>query len=535
MAVTLSTINTTLVNQNSILQSTDEGVKSTSNNIDKLVSTLYADRLDRLESDKEAERGVKVKTDKAKGESNSGGMFGGLGNMFKGVGGALAGIPILGGFLISFLKFGKLLLRFGPLAFLIGTIASGVDTDELSRLFTNIGTAFKSLKTTITGWMESTDKFMTENGIQLPSLKEVQTFIVNKFNGALKGLNNIIEGDFESFGTDIKNIGITLGLLAFAFKPLGVIGLAFKALKGTLGLAAAAGATAARGAGIAGSAAAAALKPGAAAAAATAPAAAAAAATTSKTPVAATTTAKPRKFKVDKAGNYTSLKTGKPLTGAALKTAQATTAADAAAVAKKFPRFGALSKFASKIPVLGGLISAGLIANVLMGDGSKDDKIKGVSGILGGIGGAGLGALVGSLVAPGLGTIAGAIIGGLSGDMLATSLAEWLLGGKSDTLKSAAKSHELATTPNVRMDAVSDPRSTTYKSPTKPVPQNASVIGSLNAQGADAAASRSRGMGNGAPIVIQDNSVRSSSNNSALALPPLSSVDTRYNVSGFIR
>jgi hypothetical protein len=458
MAVTLATINDTLVNQNGILKSTDAGVKNTSQNIDKLVSSLYADRLDRLESDKEAERGVKVKTDKAKGESNSGGMFGGLGNMFKGIGGALGGIPILGGFLISFLKFGKLLLRFGPLAFLIGTIASGVDTDEFSRLFTNIGEAFDKIKTTISKWWTDTDKWLTENGIKLPSIKEVQTFIVNKFNGALKGLNNILEGDFESFGTDIKNIGITLGLLAFAFKPLGVIGLAFKALKGTLGIAAAAASAGASGAAKLGSAAAAALKPAAAAAAAaaaaTTPAAAAAAATTSKTPAAATTTAKPRKFKVDKAGNYTSLKTGKPLTGAALKTAQATTAADAAAVAKKFPRFGALSKFASKIPVLGSLISAGLIANVLMGDGSKDDKIKGVSGILGGIGGAALGMLVGSLVAPGLGTIAGAIIGGLSGDMLATSLAEWLLGGKSDTLKSAAKSHELATTPNVRMVVV---------------------------------------------------------------------------------
>jgi len=521
MAVTLATINDTLVNQNGILKSTDAGVKNTSQNIDKLVSSLYADRLDRLEADKEAERGVKVKTDKAKGESNSGGMFGGLGNMFKGVGGALAGIPILGGFLTSFLKFGKLLLRFGPLALLIGTIASGVDTDEFSRLFTNIGKAFESLKTTISGWMTSTDKFMTENGIQLPSLKEVQTFIVDKFNGALKGLNNILEGDFESFGTDIKNIGITLGLLAFAFRPLGVIGLAFKALKGTLGIAAAAAATGASGAAKLGSAAA---------------AAAAAATTTTKTPPAATTTAKPRKFKVDKAGNYTSLKTGKPLTGAALKTAQATTAADAAAVAKKFPRFGALSKFATKIPVLGGLISAGLIANVLMGDGSKDDKIKGVSGILGGIGGAGLGALVGSLVAPGLGTIAGAIIGGLSGDMLATSLAEWLLGGKSDTLKSAAKSHELATTPNVRMDATSDPRSTTYK-PKPARPMNAEVLGTLTAEQSQVEAMRRNGRGGGsAPIVIQDNSVRSSSNNSALALPPASSVDTRYNNhSGYIR
>jgi len=535
MAVTLSTINTTLVNQNDILHSTDEGVRNTSNNIEKLISSLATDRLgdrfnnkEQLEANSEAARKVKTKTSQAGSGSSGGGLFSGIGGMFSGIGAALASIPILGGFLTSFLSFSKLLLRFGPLAFIIGSIIQGADTEELSRLFTNLEEAFGKISTTISGWYKSSEEFLKENGITLPSLKEVMTFISDSFNGAVKGLNNILEGDFKTFGADMADIGITLGMIAFAFKPIGFIGKAFALLAGALGLAKTA-ATSLTGA------AAVAAAPTAATAATAATAGISGAALGAGAAVSAVASTKPRKFKVDKAGNYTSIKTGKPLAGAALKTAQATTAADAAAVVKKFPRFGALSKFASKIPLLGGLISAGLLANVLMGDGSKDDKIKGVSGILGGISGAGLGALVGSLVAPGIGTIAGAVIGGLSGDLLATSLAEWLLGGKSDTLKSAVQTHELAAASNVRMDPSSDPRSTTYKPPVKPVPQNAAVIGNLNAQGAEAAALRSRGMGNGAPIVIQDNSVRSSSNNSALALPPLSSVDTRYNVSGFIR
>ena len=522
MAVTLATINDTLVNQNGILKSTDAGVKNTSQNIDKLVSSLYADRLDRLESDKEAERGVKVKTDKAKGESNSGGMFGGLGNMFKGIGGALAGIPILGGFLISFLKFGKLLLRFGPLAFLIGTVAEGVDTDELSRLFTNIGTAFKSLKTTISGWMTSTDKFMTENGIQLPSLKEVQTFIVNKFNGALKGLNNILVGDFESFGTDIKNIGITLGLLAFAFKPLGVIGLAFKALKGTLGIAAAAASAGASGAAKLGSAAAAALKPG---------AAAAAAATT------------PAKVK-SPAGKVLSNVPGRdPVTGKFTKSPAGLAKAgqSAGGVAKKFPRFGTFTKYASKVPLLGKVIAGGLLASTLMSDAPMDEKIKGVAGLFAGIGGGVLGGAIGTLIFPGVGTIAGAGIGALMGDSIGVGLAQWLLGQPITAIPGFGPKKSTDVGGNMTGANGDDPMgamSTDFKYTPKPArPMNAEVLGTLTAEQSQVEAMRRNGRGGGsAPIVIQDNSVRSSSNNSALALPPASSVDTRYNNhSGYIR
>lgn len=532
MAVTLATINETLVNQNGILKSTNTGVKSTSQNIDKLVSTLYADRLDKLESDKESEREVKVKKDKAQGESRSGGLFGGLGNMFKGIGGALASIPVLGGFLTTFFKFSKLLLRFGPLAFLVGTIVQGMDTEELSRLFTNLGKAFDSIKNTVSEWWASTDKFMTENGIELPSIKEIQTFIVDRFNGFISGLNNIIEGDFGSFGTDIANIGGTLGLIAFAFSPLGFIGKAFGLLKGALGLGKKA-VTGLMGAG------AAAVGPGAAAT------AAAAAASAKPTPV--------RSFTVDKAGNYTSNKTGKALTGAALKTAQATRAADTASaatsIAKKFPRFGSLSKFASKIPGIGALISGGLITSLLMGDSSTENKIAGVAGVLGGLGGSVLGGLAGSLIFPGAGTIAGAILGGLAGDTIAQGLAQWLLGQPVTAFGAKQSGDAVGTMTGANGDDPMGAMSTDFKytpqpksapskpeytpqpksTPSKPAPMNATVIKDLNVQSAETAAMRRGGNGGGAPIVIQDNSTRSSTNSSSLNLPPASSVDTRYN------
>lgn len=100
--------------------------------------------------------------------------------------------------------------------------------------------------------------------------------------------------------------------------------------------------------------------------------------------------------------------------------------------ATKFPRFGALSKVATKIPVIGTLLSAGALAAILAGDGSKEEKVSGVAGLVGGVGGAALGGLVGSLLLPGIGTIGGALIGALAGDTLATAFAQWLTGQKVD-------------------------------------------------------------------------------------------------------
>ena len=62
----------------------------------------------------------------------------------------------------------------------------------------------------------------------------------------------------------------------------------------------------------------------------------------------------------------------------------------------------------------------------------KEEKVSGVAGLVGGVGGAALGGLVGSLLLPGIGTIGGALIGALAGDTLATAFAQWLTGQKVD-------------------------------------------------------------------------------------------------------
>jgi hypothetical protein len=547
MAVTLATINDTLVDQNGILNSTNTGVKETSRNINKLVSSLYADRLDRLESDRESQRNTKGAVDKAKGESRSSeggtksraaGLIGGIGKTI----GSVPGVKTLAA--VGGSKIGR--------AAIIGTALAtqlDIDGEELSGLGSDLKAIGISFKTKLDEQIKGAEKWLKDLGVEvelpkLPSFESIKTGISTQLNEGITGLRRLIKGDFDNIGEDMKDVGLTLGMLALAFKPLGTIGLAFKALKGTLGLAAAAAATAARGAGIVGSAAAAALKPGAAAAAA-----------------AATTPAKPRNFKVDKAGNFTSIKTNKPLTGGALTQAQATHAKDMASasskVGKKFPRLGTFTKYASKVPLLGKVIAGGLLASTLMSDAPMDEKIKGVAGLFSGIAGGVLGGALGTLVFPVVGTIAGAAAGALMGDSIGVGLAQWLLGqpvtaipgfgpkkstdvggnmtGANGDDPMGAMSTDFKYTPK-RMDATSDPRSTTYK-PKPARPMNAEVLGTLTAEQSQVEAMRRNGRGGGsAPIVIQDNSVRSSSNNSALALPPASSVDTRYNNhSGYIR
>lgn len=98
---------------------------------------------------------------------------------------------------------------------------------------------------------------------------------------------------------------------------------------------------------------------------------------------------------------------------------------------KKFPR---LMKFA-KIPGISALLAGYEIYDVLSGDGSTKQKVAGVSGALGGLGGSIVGATAGATlgsVVPGFGNIIGALAGGIGGfffgKSLTKGLAEWLLG-----------------------------------------------------------------------------------------------------------
>src|SRR5210317_2253461 len=96
---TLAEINDTLVAQNEILSETNEGVKSTSSNIDKLVKQMAGDRMDALEDKAEERRITKKQSDvtsaKMASDTSSGFSlpslpFGGLGKLFAA--GSLVGL-----------------------------------------------------------------------------------------------------------------------------------------------------------------------------------------------------------------------------------------------------------------------------------------------------------------------------------------------------------------------------------------------------------------------------------------------------------
>lgn len=520
MAVTLATINDTLVDQNDILNSTNTGVKETSKNINKLVSSLYADRLDRLESDRESQRNTKGAVDKAKGESRSseGGTKSRAAGLIGGIGKTLNNVPGAGA--VAALAKNKTAQK----AIVATALATQLDINEkeLGGLGSDLKAIGISFKTKLDEQIKGAEKWLKDLGVEvelpkLPSFESIKTGISTQLNEGITGLRRLIKGDFDNIGEDMKDVGLTLGMLALAFKPLGTIGLAFKLLKGTLGIAAAAAATAARGAGIVGSAAAAALKPAAAAA-------------------AATTASKVK----SPAGKVLSNIPGRdPVTGRFTKSPAGLAKAGQSAgeAAKKFPRLGTFTKYASKVPLLGRVIAGGLLASTLMSDAPMDEKIKGVAGLFTGIGGGVIGAALGTLVFPGVGTIAGAGIGALMGDAVGVALAQWLLGQPITAIPGFGKSsggdsgNMVGVSGDDPMNALGEDFKYTPQpksAPSKPQPMNAAVIGDLTAQKAEVEAMRRNNGGGGAPIVIQDNSVRSSSNNSALALPPASAVDIRY-------
>jgi len=220
--------------------------------------------------------------------------------------------------------------------------------------------------------------------------------------------------------------------------------------------------------------------------------------------------------------------------------------------ATKFPRFGALSKVATKIPVIGTLLSAGALAAILAGDGSKEEKVSGVAGLVGGIGGAALGGLVGSLIFPGVGTIAGALIGGLAGDTLATAFAQWLTGQKvnafpfdwANNIANGRKEVEAGIQPGNGGIQGADPEA--LPSPDeKPAPLTRSLAPKINkprpttAPTVASLASQNAANSNKQTVVIQDGSSRTvnnvSSSNQGLVLPspsPFNSMDPFHVMRG---
>jgi hypothetical protein len=91
---------------------------------------------------------------------------------------------------------------------------------------------------------------------------------------------------------------------------------------------------------------------------------------------------------------------------------------------KHLSKFPLLKKAATKIPLLGPLLSGAFAVQLLLSDASKEEKIKGIGGLLGG----GLGAVGFGAVGTALGTVVpgpGNILGGLIGSAIGFFGGEW--------------------------------------------------------------------------------------------------------------
>ena len=103
---------------------------------------------------------------------------------------------------------------------------------------------------------------------------------------------------------------------------------------------------------------------------------------------------------------------------------------------RKFPRLAKFLKFAGRFGGLGALIGIAELTNMARTGNLTVEAVSGLfGGVLGGVGGTKLGALMGSFF-PGPGTIIGGLLGGgfgyLAGDSMAKALGQWMLGKKVD-------------------------------------------------------------------------------------------------------
>lgn len=266
---TLAEINDTLVTQNAILSETNEGIKSTSSNIDKLVRQMAGDRMDALEAQAEGQRAQKQQTDivsaQSAGEPKGGFSLPklpsfGIGKLFGagsllGLGATLGktllmrGIPalVLNTFADEIANYvesktgqkelGDAAFRavqgvsigmiFGKRFALIGGVLGAILTEENKQELAKLG---DNLKTELSKY-----------GIDLPSFGEMVKGVSSTVASALKSINSLFgngQGDF-----DFGSVAATLGGLALLLAPgatfrllLGGLGSLGAGIKGLLGL-----------------------------------------------------------------------------------------------------------------------------------------------------------------------------------------------------------------------------------------------------------------------------------------------------------
>jgi hypothetical protein len=298
------------------------------------------------------------------------------------------------------LSIGGLGLIFGVKFAAIGAVLGAVLTDDNIEKMHKIGDSFGVLST----------KFFKMFDIQLPSIGDILTSITTTVGSALDGIDALLQGDFDGFLAEIDSVAIAMAGLFTLFAPGKAISLALRGLMLPF-TAAKAGIMAMLG--------------------------------KNKTDVNALT-----KDPKGPAGSKGKLKDGTKVTFNK-KTGRFHTdkgkmvkAADVTEIGKKFPRL----KNLLRVPGLAQAFAALDLFQLLTTPGSVNDKVSGMSGILGGLGGSVLGAMAGTAFAGvlGLGTAGAGLVlapllaglGGMGGyffgDMIAKGLSQYLLGQNVD-------------------------------------------------------------------------------------------------------
>lgn len=300
------------------------------------------------------------------------------------------------------LSIGGLGLIFGPKFALIGAAIGAVLTPENREALTKLGETASGLA----------DKFK-KMFPKFPTLEKILNGITTTVGGAIEGIDKLLQGDFEGFIKEIDDVGLAMAGLFALFMPGKAISLALRGLMLPF-VAAKAGIMAMLG--------------------------------KNKTDVNNLT----NQTKTNMSGNNKGItksgekvtfneKTGRYHSNTTNKMVKAT---DVTKVGEKFPRL----KNLLRVPGLAQAFAALDLFQLLTTPGSVKDKVAGMSGILGGLGGSVLGAMAGTAFAGvlGLGTggaglvlapllaAAGGAGGYFFGDMIAKGLAQYLLGAKVD-------------------------------------------------------------------------------------------------------
>lgn len=173
--------------------------------------------------------------------------------------------------------------------------------------------------------------------------------------------------------------------------------------------------------------------------------------------------------------------------------------------ASKFGRFGKLLSVGKRVPILGSLLTTGMIASTLMNDElSTEEKSRQLASQLLGIGGATLGGILMSMAGGAVGGPVGALVGGLlgaaggalAGEQLAGELANLILGGESQIMEAAKAASGAGVTGSAGAGGTSGSASGGSASASMPT----------TAVKVTEAANTSNALQSKAPVVIMDNS-----------------------------